>query len=174
MSPPQISPAGQGLRTQAAFSLNLEKPKCQPPSVLGMQGAIPSMHLRLIRSLLTFLHEIINFDIAEDISLWPRSQRAVCGLLVSGLYSAHRFDEWDWKSLGGGGVTERMKERGSCFSCRNTGWCCIGCKAGEQACRAPGSKSQKRASENRGMGLSGSPLRIPHNLFKHKPLVPPT
>lgn len=60
------------------------------------------MRLRLIRSLLTFLHEIINFDIAEDISLWPRSQRAVCGLPVSGLYSAHRFDEWDWKSLGGG------------------------------------------------------------------------
>lgn len=60
-----------------------------------MQGATPSVHLRLIRSLLTFLHEIINFDIEEDISLWPRSQRAVCGLPVSGLYSAHRFDEWE-------------------------------------------------------------------------------
>lgn len=173
MSSPQISPPGQGLRTQAAFSLHLEKERCQPPSVLKMQGATPVMHLRLIRSLLTFLHEIINFDITEDISLWPRSQRAVCGLPVSGLYSAHRFDEWDWKSLSGS-VTERMKKRGSCFSCRNTGWCCISCKAGGQACRAPGSKSQKRPSESRGVGPLKVSSEIPHNLCKHKPTVPPT
>lgn len=36
-------------------SLHLEKHRYQPPSVLRMQGATPSMHLRLIRSLLTFL-----------------------------------------------------------------------------------------------------------------------
>lgn len=58
-------------------------------------GSGPFHDPRLIRSLLTFLQEIINFDIAEDISLWPRSQRAGCGLPVSGLYSAPRFDEWD-------------------------------------------------------------------------------
>lgn len=126
--------------------------------MLRRQEAAPSMHLRLIRSPLTFLQEIINFDIAEDISLWPRSQRAGCGLPVSGLYSAPRFDEWDWgESLSC--ITEGVKKSQTCFYCRNTGWCCISCKPGEHACQAPGSKSQKRPSGSRVWGLSWSPLK---------------